>query len=184
MTRSIAALLALALALAACSGAGPSPSVTPAASPSPAGPEQTGTTPTEPPASVDEPSEPIDGPGPGDGTGGARLVEPEPGQGRVRSVGVETLRSRIEEDGRLIVTAEWWSGVEPCHVLDSVLAERDGSTVTLTVREGDGGEPGTMCIQIAVLKATEIDLGVPAPGAYVVRADADSTAEPLAITID
>ena len=60
----------------------------------------------------------------------------------------------------MIVEARWWSGVEDCYPTDSVKVDIDeaAKTIRVTVLEGSG--PGDMaCIEIALLKATAVDLG-------------------------
>lgn len=63
----------------------------------------------------------------------------------------------------------WWSGVEPCHVLDRVeVAERD-DRVTVTLYEGSAAaSPDTMCIAIALEKYTDVRLSAPLDGRRVV----------------
>ncbi len=96
------------------------------------------------------------------------LVVPKPGRLNVHPVGVTTLEVAVR-DRHAWARVSWWSGVEPCAVLDSVLVERVGTTVTITVREGaDALE--VACIEIARLKATIVDLGELEPGSYTVSA--------------
>lgn len=112
--------------------------------------------------------------------GQPRLVIPKPGQLNPHPVSIEKISARA--NGRhVVVNAQWWSGVEPCAVLDSTALTVDGSTITISVREGTGkGE--VACIDIAVLKVTVIDLGELEPGTYRIVAD-DGPAEPVTITV-
>jgi hypothetical protein len=101
--------------------------------------------------------------------GNPEPVAPKPGQLMVHPVGVSELLARV--DGRRVVlNARWWSGVEPCAVLDSVGVVRDGNTVSVTLFEGTS-DLDAVCIAIAVEKVTVIDLGELEPGTYTVAAD-------------
>jgi hypothetical protein len=174
MKSLIAALpVVLALAVAGCSGAAVAP---PFPSPSPA-PSSPGPSPAAPGGSGPGSVGPV-GPSPDDGVigGGGRdpapgqptLVLPKPGRLDVHDVAIEQLSAKVA--GRhVVVNARWWSGVEPCNVLDSVAAKRDGQTVTVSVREGSSNRDA-ICIEIAMLKITAIDLGDLEPGEYTIAA--------------
>jgi hypothetical protein len=171
-----------AVALAACSGAAP-PSLTPPAA---------GPTPT-PIATID--------PGTGDGGGGnvgsrggvivgptpvdpaagqPAIVVPKPGQKNPHPVRPMTLQASV--DGRhVLVKVSWYSGVEPCNVLDSVNVVRSGTDIAISLMEGSS-DLAAMCIEIAQLKATIVDLGDLLPGAYTISAPS-SEAPPVQITI-
>ena len=162
-----------ALILAACTAAGGgglatgSPATSPPASTSPGGagsepnPGTGGT--TSPPASG-EPSAPAPV---------ATIVVPKPGRLDVHPVGATAIEARV--DGRHVtVKLTWWSGVEPCNVLDSVGVETAGSHVRLTIREG-ADRRDVACIEIAMLKATVVDLGELAPGTYTISAGGDAS---------
>jgi hypothetical protein len=120
-------------------------------------------------------------PAPGGGDDGANLVVPKPGQLDPNPVFVTGLAVHI--DGRQVsVRLTWWSGVEPCYVLDSVGVARDGRTIVLTAIEGHGPER-VACIEIAQLKATIVDLGELEPGTYVIAAEpGDATPVTIEIT--
>ena len=176
MKRLIAALpVVLAVALAACSGAAVvSPLPSPSSPSTPLGSD---------PGSV-EPADPspddgvIGGGGGGAGPDQPTLVVPKPGQLDVREVAIEKLTAKVA--GRHVVAnAQWWSGVEPCNVLDSVAAKRDGRTITISVREGTS-DRDAICIEIAMLKVTVVDLGELEPGDYTIVASQGSAA---AITV-
>jgi hypothetical protein len=132
--------------------------------------------PSSPPASLPQDGPVVVDPGPGN-VGGAppvvqpgqpSLVLPKPGQLNVHDVSIEELSARVA--GRhVVLNARWWSGVEPCNVLDSVAVSRSGQVITVSVREGTG-KGDTMCIEIAMLKVTPIDLGDLEPGDYTIVA--------------
>jgi hypothetical protein len=171
------------MAVAACSGASASPSQAPSGSPS-----------LDPPASaIDLPTtDPSAGNGSvgsgGDGTvgsppqgdpvdprvGQAKLVRPKPGQKDLRPTAPIKLEASV--DGRhVLVKVTWYSGVEPCNVLDSVKVERTGSDIAITPMEGTGAGD-VMCIEIAELHATIVDLGDLEPGTYrIVAPTGDAT---------
>lgn len=87
-----------------------------------------------------------------------------PGQLNLRPIPASLLEASV--DGRrVLVKATWWSGVEPCNILDSVKVDRSGSDIAITLIEGTG-DPNAMCIEIAVQKATIVDLGELEPGTY------------------
>jgi hypothetical protein len=147
--------------------------------------------PGSPPASVPPDASVVVDPAPGNvGGGGAppagqpgqpSLVLPKPGQANVHDVSIEELSSRVA--GRhVVLNARWWSGVEPCNVLDSVGVTRSGQTITVSVREGTG-KGDTMCIEIAMLKVTPIDLGDLEPGDYTIAAS-QGPAPAIVITVN
>ena len=180
ISRRFALLASLSFLLLACSAGAAAP--TPSGSPSPtATPAAQATSPS--PSEPDEPVGSAPGGGePGDpGAGAPQIVFPKPGTLNPRLVGVSELEAEV--DGRqVIVKASWWSGVEPCHVLDSVGVQRDATTITIGLREGTG-DPGAMCIEIAQLKATLIDLGELEPGTYTIQAAGEGEAKPITVTV-
>ena len=80
----------------------------------------------------------------------------------------------------LAVQLEWWSGVEPCNVLAGIDVQRNGQAFMLTVKEGIG-DPNAMCIEIAELHATIVDLGELEPGTYTIMAAGE--AAPVEVVI-
>lgn len=85
-------------------------------------------------------------------------------------------------DGRhVLVKVSWYGGVEPCSVLDSVTDERTDRTIALTVIEGSSNLTA-ICPEIALLKATIVDLGELEPGAWTITAP-KSDATPIQLTI-
>jgi len=183
----VLAALAAVLTIGACaSGAAP------AASPS--------SSPSSPPSASPSPSAPTDLPGgggssgdPGTGIGGpvdpapvdpgagqGKLVIPKPGQLDVRPLPAAKLE--VSVDGRrVLVKATWWSGIEPCNVLDSVKVERSGTDIEITLIEGTG-DPNAICIEIAEQKATIVDLGELEPGTYRISSPGGD-ATPVVIVI-
>lgn len=173
LARPVVLLAALSLTFAACSSgaaatAPPSPTATPPASEQPS--------PSDPDTPVVGPSDP----GLGVGDGGPKVVVPRPGTISPHPVAVQSLEPAI--DGRHVtVKATWTSGVEPCYVLDSVIVNQDGNAFVITVVEGSG-QADQICIEIAVMKATIVDLGELEPGNYTIEAT-DSDIPPVTITV-
>jgi hypothetical protein len=115
-------------------------------------------------------------PNPGDAT----LVRPVPGRLNPRPVAPIALRTSV--DGRhVLVKLTWYGGVDPCSVLDSVRIERTGMDISLSPMEGSS-DPDAICIEIAVLKATIVDLGDLEPGTWRIAAPG-SDAPPVVLTI-
>ncbi|MEU6407933.1 hypothetical protein [Microbispora sp. NPDC046933] len=72
------------------------------------------------------------------------------------------------DDGRSLDVV-WWSGVEPCSVLDRVEVTETAREVTVTLYEGqDRRSPDAVCIAIAILKTTKVHLKAPLDGRKVV----------------
>ncbi len=162
-THRLAALLAIVALVAACTSSGATASPPAGASTDPAGSgpvlpgASSGTKGPDAPVGTDTPHvEP--------GPGGATFVTPKPGQLDVHPVRMDSISAAV--DGRrVMVTAFWVSGVEPCNALDTIVVARGDHAFTITLREGRG--PGDVaCIEIAVLKGTRIDLGDLEPGTY------------------
>lgn len=162
------------LAVAACSGGGPQP---------PAG---SGAPPADAPSapgggSGDTPSGVPGDPGGADpGAGQATILVPRPGQLNPHAVGVTLLEAAVE--GRHVtVRINWYSGVEPCYVLDSVRVDEGANEFVLTVIEGTS-DPNAACIDIAMYRATIVDLGELAPGTWTIRAS-QGDAQPITVTV-
>lgn len=163
--RLTAALLTLTLLLAACSAAGGA------------------STPSGPPASP-PPEAPVTSPPDGGSfpplADGAKVVVPRPGQLDVRPVNAETLAAKV--DGRSVTVAiDWWSGVEPCTILDSIVVERHESGFAITLREGRGPED-VACVAMAELHRAFVDLGELEPGTYTIS-DATGAAPAIEIVV-
>jgi hypothetical protein len=189
--RRILPILAVALLIAGCAASvGPSPS-------HPSRPS------APPPSAIDRPTSdpgkgggssgnagsgvidpglpvgPVDPNGPAGG-GQAKLVRPQPGQKDPRPVAPTKLESSV--DGRhVLVKVSWYSGIEPCSVLDSVTVVRAGTEIAVTPLEGIG-DPDAICIEIAVLKATIVDLGDLEPGTWRITTPTGDAA-PIELTI-
>jgi len=100
--------------------------------------------------------------GQGDGMGdempAPNLVEPRPGMDNVAPVDWDN--AAVENDQT--VTLSWWSGVEPCNVLDRVEVEYTDEAVIITVFEGsEPSDEGHMCIEIAERRGTVVELDEP-----------------------
>ncbi|HEX6400179.1 MAG TPA: hypothetical protein VF108_06900 [Actinomycetota bacterium] len=93
---------------------------------------------------------------PGDG---AQLVEPTPGMADVRARPFD--HAVVSDDGRS-VTISFWSGIEPCAVLDHVDVAYGRDAITITLFEGHDPSAGDVaCIEIAVLKEVVVSLDEP-----------------------
>jgi hypothetical protein len=176
----------LAIVLVACTaGATAAPSTAPSGSPAGGSP---GASTGEPgagspggPGSGDLPTtDPDPDPGGGIPDAGGSLVLPKPNVINPQPVVVSALAGQIV-DGRVVVRVDWTSGVEPCYTLAGVDVQRDGDTFTLTVLEGTT-DPNAACIEIAMFKATLVDLGQLPTGSYTVEADPGDAA-PITITV-
>ena len=67
--------------------------------------------------------------------------------------------------------------VAPCYALESVKVQQDDAAKTITLTVIEGSWPGEVaCIDIAVLKATFVDLGDLAAGKWTISADGDAPA--------
>lgn len=87
------------------------------------------------------------------------LVTPRPGMADVRPRPFEDVRV-LGDGATLRVT--YWSGVEPCYVLDHVEVEETDERVTVTLHEGhDPAQADTACIEIAVQKTVDVRLERP-----------------------
>jgi hypothetical protein len=124
--------------------------------------------------------EPV-GPTPVDpGANQPALQVPKPGQHDPHPVAVQSLQASI--DGRhVLVKITWYGGIAPCSVLDSVKVDRGEGTVALTVIEGSS-DLDAVCAEIAMLKATIVDLGELAPGSWTINPP-NGDAAPIDLTI-
>jgi hypothetical protein len=170
-----AVALVATLLIAACSSAGgagipsPSPTAAPSAVPSP---------------SLDPGSPVATEPGAGSGTiggpGDEGLVVPKPGQLDVKPIRADELAATV--DGHhVVLTITYTSGVEPCYVLDSIVVDQGDHAYAITLRQGHGPEE-VMCIQIAKIFRTQVDLGELAPGTYTIS-DTQGGAPPIEVTV-
>jgi hypothetical protein len=94
-----------------------------------------------------------------------------------RPMNVQLVRAVVKDDGGVLADLRWYSGVAPCNQLDRVEIERDDAakTIHLTVIEGSG-QGDVMCIEIAELHATAVDLGELPSGTWTISAAGDAPA--------
>jgi hypothetical protein len=91
---------------------------------------------------------------------GAQLVEPTPGMADVRR---HIFDHAVVNDVGTSITVFFWSGVEPCYVLDHVAVEYGAGAITITLFEGHDASAGDVaCIEIALLKKVVVELDEPA----------------------
>jgi hypothetical protein len=91
-------------------------------------------------------------------------VTPVPGMADVRAVGWD--RVDVAGDDRTL-TIHFWSGVEPCYVLDRVDVRYGDDAVTVTLFEGhdpSADDEDMVCIEIALAKSVTIALDEPLAG--------------------
>jgi hypothetical protein len=101
---------------------------------------------------------------------GPTLVTPLPGADAGAPVEPVGLRTGVSPDGHAWARVTWWGGIPTCYVLRPVVIQRTGRAIGLVLREGSDAPPGTVCAEIAMLKAVRVDLGPLAPGTYIVGA--------------
>jgi len=98
--------------------------------------------------------------------GDPQIVEPTPGMADVRQTAFDT--STIGDDDTTL-TIVFWSGVEPCSVLDHVDVAYGADAVTVTLFQGSDPNAGNVaCIDIAVQKQVTITLDEPVAGRTIV----------------
>lgn len=153
------ALAAFAVVLTACGGASDSVGAPGADDPATGAPPPAGAC-LEGATECDDDPDVTDGQG--DGTGDEmpppNLVEPRPGMQDVQPIDWD----HAEVEGDTTVTLAWWSGVEPCHVLDRVEVEYRDDAVTITVFEGsEPADEPQMCIEVAERRGTVVELSEP-----------------------
>lgn len=89
-------------------------------------------------------------------------VEPRPGMVDVHPIGWD--KAAVSGDGRY-VTVRFWTGVDPCYVLDHVDVAYGADAITITLFQGHDGDAGDVaCIDIAMLASTTITLDQPLAG--------------------
>lgn len=166
------------ISLAGCSSAGASPSNqggsqmsdNPTASPQPAATGSDVTVGTSAPLVSGDPGTVTPAPG--------KVVKPQPGQLDVHPVRAQAL-STFHGGPHNLVNVDYTSGVQPCHVLDSVLITRSGNSIVLTLLEGHFPDAG-VCSEITEAKRTIVDLGDLDPGHYTIS---DATGGAATITL-
>jgi hypothetical protein len=91
--------------------------------------------------------------------GSAQLVEPTPGMAGIRPHAFD--HAVVGDDGTTVAVF-FWSGVEPCHVLDHVDVADGANAVTITLYEGHDASAGDVaCIEIALMKEVVVELDEP-----------------------
>jgi len=81
---------------------------------------------------------------------------------------VRWLKAKPSKDGRSLRIV-WWSGVEPCNVLDRVSVRETSKRVTVTLWEGPSSKAQNIaCIEIAIQKVTTVKLKKPLDARKVV----------------
>ncbi|WP_433221718.1 hypothetical protein [Microtetraspora malaysiensis] len=90
-------------------------------------------------------------------TGATAPVKPKGGTVDPRKV--RWTSAKPIRNGRYL-RVTWWSGVEPCTVLDRVRVKETRKKVTVTLYEGRGKD-AQMCVMIAVRKSTIVKLRAP-----------------------
>ena len=100
------------------------------------------------------------------GDGRAQRVKPRSGMADLRQVAWE--RARQTSSGRAL-RVTYWSGVEPCNVLDHVNVDYSSTEITVTLFEGHDPEAGDVaCIEIALMKAVVVKLDQAVDGRKIV----------------
>jgi hypothetical protein len=101
-------------------------------------------------------------PAPSDPYAGAEPVEPRPGMDGVAPIPFDKVV--VGDDDRTL-TVYFWSGVEPCYVLDHVDVDENAGAITITLFQGhDPSAVTAVCIEIAVLKKVEVQVAAPVAG--------------------
>jgi hypothetical protein len=161
-----AGILTMALFVGACSSGGAASTANP----------------TQPPsdAPVSGPPSAGDGTDPGPGVG-AKPIVPKPGQAiNVHPIPAEGLEARVDGN-KIIVTAIWTSGVEPCTILDSIVVDKGEGTYTVTLREGNSPQE-IACIAIAEQHITEFEIPDVNAGTWTIQ-DSGGLATPVEVTV-
>jgi hypothetical protein len=172
---TLAAIVSATAALAACTAGASVATSTPASStPASAAPIETPAPSATAPGDSGVPGDDL---GPG-GSGAA--VVPKPGQLDVHPIAADSFSTRV--DGRhVVLTIAYTSGVEPCSILDTIIVQRGQGSFAITLREGHG--PGNqVCIMIAKVMRTQVDLGELDPGSYTIT-DATGGADPIQVIV-
>ena len=105
-------------------------------------------------------------PAPTDPYDGAQLVEPRPGMEGVAPIPFDKVV--VGSDDRTL-TVFFYSGVEPCYVLDHIDVEENPGAITITLFQGhDPIDENVACIDIAVLKKVEVKVDTPVAARRIV----------------
>jgi hypothetical protein len=143
--RTLGALVLCAALLVACGG----------------GASEPGAQPGDPDSPVSDTPDPN---APSEPNTGPSFVTPQPGQADVRAINWD----RAKVLGPRQVRVRFWSGIEPCYVLDRVKVDYREDEVAISLFEGhtppQDQDEDVACIEIAVLKATDVKLDEPLAG--------------------
>jgi hypothetical protein len=127
----------------------------PVVDPMPCGEDAEGADPDTPVSSCPDDEEPRTT-DPGDE---AEPVEPNPGMINVAPIPFDHVD--VGADDRTL-TVFFWSGVEPCYVLDHVDVEESPTTISITLFQGsDSAITNVACIDIALLKKVVVQVDEP-----------------------
>ena len=97
-------------------------------------------------------------------------------------VNVQLVRAVVDAGGVATADLRWYSGVAPCHQLDSVQVQRDDAAKTIRLKVIEGSGPRDIaCIDLAELHAVAVDLGELASGTWTISAEGDAPAVKLAV---
>jgi len=142
--RSVVLVIVIGVVAACGSPSDPSPGGRPGGGGAPSDPQSPVTLTPEPGSSVHD----LDG--------RPQRVRPMPGMTDLRPVVWE--RARQTPGGRQL-RITYWSGVEPCNVLDHVDLRYQKRRITVTLYEGsDPEQPDAVCIEIALRKVVIVPL--------------------------
>lgn len=98
--------------------------------------------------------------------GRGERVRPRRGMADLRRVPWE--KARQASSGRAL-RVTYWSGVEPCNVLDHIEVAYSATKITVTLYEGhDPEQADVACIEIALLKTVVVKLEEPVDGRKIV----------------
>jgi hypothetical protein len=104
------------------------------------------------------------------------FVEPGPDLVDLRPVTVDSFDF---DETFTTLTVTWWSGIAPCSVLDHVEIHDEGARLIVTIWEGSSPTAQTQpCGEMAVWKATVVDLAAPADGKVIVDGAAVELGDP------
>lgn len=119
---------------------------------------------------ADTPDADLTDPGPNaPSDAGPEVVKPRKGMDNVRPVNWESAKAT----GKRTVRVQFYGGVEPCDVLDSVKVTYTTKVVKIGLFSGsDPAKPDSMCIEIAKLKAVDVTLAEDLAGRKLVDANA------------
>ena len=94
------------------------------------------------------------------------IVEPQPGQADLMPIGWDTAQRGMDDQS---LTIYYYSGVEPCYVLDHVDVGYSPKRITVTLFEGHSpSDEDEACIEIALYKAVVVQLDEKIEGRKIV----------------